>query len=165
MKLSAVSLAFASLCCICSADSFHDQLKSMNADVEKALLAKDINAFDKAMKPHVAANFKYIEDGRESNYQTMVAGMRAGVGAMSKVTVAAVKVLSVKVKGGTARVTGEHKLLGTMAGPDKKQHAMAYSGLSTEQYQLTSGKWLLVTMSMKTAKMTMDGKPMAAGAK
>ena len=164
MKLYALA-ALLGGSCIASADSLKDQLSSMNSAVEKALLAKDLVAFDKVMKPLVAPNFKYIEDGRTSDYATMVAGMKMGLARMTKVTVASAKVLSYKSKGDSARVTAEHKMLGMVPGADKKQHALAYTGLSTEIYQQKNGKWLMVSMSMKTGKMTMDGKPIPMNGK
>ena len=165
MKLSALAIAILGLCCIASADTLKDQLTAMNGAVEHALLAKDINAFDKVMKPIAAPNFKYIDEGKTSDYKTMLAGMKMGVGQMTKVTVASVKLLSYKTKGNTGRVTAEHKMLGTVVGADKKSHALAYTGLSTEEYELKNGKWLMVSMSMKTVKMTMDGRALPAAGK
>ena len=147
---------------IASADTLRDQLKQMDTKVSAALVKKDFVSFSAVLKPWVAPDFVYSEPGQKPmNFDKMVAGMKMGLGMMSKVTLAKATLSNLKETGTMATATSIHKMAGTIpGGKGGKMHTMAYTGVSTETYEKVNGKWLMKSMSMRTTEMSMDGKPM-----
>ena len=93
----------------------------------------------------------------------MVSGIRMGLSAYTKMTQVSMTVLSAKERGDKGSVVERQMMDGIVMGPDKKAHKMSYVGLSTETYRKVNGQWKMATMSVKTDKMTMDGKPVPMG--
>lgn len=144
--------------------SLKSQIEALNRPVCAALLKKDVATFEKLLAPTVAKDFKYQEPGgKPMGFKEMVAGMKMGMAAYTKVTKASVKVIAVKQSGNTATAIEQHTMEGLMSGPDKKSHKMVFVGTSNETYKKVGGKWLLTNMTMKADKMTRDGKPMSMG--
>lgn len=159
MKRTIVSLTLVSLVAMASAESLKDHVNRINAIVVKSMKAKDIAMFEKAMKPSVTPDFKYIENGQTMNYKTMVENMKMGYQMMDKVTKVDIKVNSIKEMGtkGTAVYTVD--MVSTMIGEDKKVHKMGFKGKATDVYVKSKGKWLCKSMTWSNVVMTMDGKP------
>lgn len=165
MKTGPCLLALAALVTIANADgSLRSQIESFDKPVADALKHKDIAAFAKLTKNAMTPDFKYSDDGsKPMDYKTMVAGMKQGLGMYSKITDSWAKVVSVKEHGSTATAVEKHYMAGLTTGRDKKPHKMAYEGTSIETFRKVHGVWKMSSMSMKTDKMTMDGKPVPMG--
>ena len=143
--------------------SLRAQIEAMNKVAAKSILHKDLNAFSKAIKPTVAPDFKYMENGTSQNFDQMVDHMKQGVGMMTKVTLAQAKILKLSQKGDAGRCSTVHIIEGTMVGPDKKSHKLHVEGTSSDVYAKVGSKWLLKTMTFQNGKALMDGKPFNPG--
>ncbi len=124
------------------------------------MMKKDIEGFKKIVKGGVTPDFKYSEGGPSMGFDEMVAGMKQGFAMYSKITKTTTKLVSVKEKGNDGTAVEKHTMVGMMMGPDKKSHKVVFAGTSDETYKKVGKKWLMASMTMKTDKMTMDGKPM-----
>ncbi len=144
--------------------SLRAQMEALNKPINSALMHRDMKAFEHAVKGCMTPDFKYIDDGsKPMSMSRMVAGMKMGLAGYQKITKVETKVISVKEMGDSGRAVELHTMAGLMAGPDKKPHKMVYVGTATETFRKVKGKWMMASMSMKTDKMTLDGKPMAMG--
>ena len=159
MKVIALPLALLGLLSVAPADALRDQINSTNAKVCKAMQNKDLDAFAKILKPITAPKFVYSETGQKPmNFDQMVAGMKMGLGQMSKITYVNSRILTIK-GGGTAKVASiVHEMAGTMPDPKKKTHTLSYKLISQDQYELKGGKWLWKSMTITSTEMKMDGK-------
>ncbi|MBS1705247.1 MAG: nuclear transport factor 2 family protein [Armatimonadetes bacterium] len=161
MKRLSLVLAVASLAVASQAAStLRQDIESMNKKIAKTFMAKDMAAFEKLVKPWVTSDFKYIEEGKTMNFKQMVDTMKQGYSMMGTITKVDTKILTLTEKGSTANEKSQHTMAWTSKGQDGKSHAFAFVGTSTNTYKKVNGKWLLAVMSMKTDKMTMDGKAM-----
>jgi len=146
--------------------SLKSQIAAMNKPVDAALKARDINAFTKAVTGGMTPDFKYIDDGtKPQSFEGMIAGMKQGLSVYKEITKVSTSVVSAKQKGNMGNAIERHVMEGVVFGPDKKPHKMVFLGTSTETFRKVKGKWMMASMSMKTDKMTMDGKPMSMGMK
>lgn len=163
MKASLVLLALAVIPATSLAgSSLKSQVEAMNKPIDAAFKKKDIAAFTRVVKGGMTPDFKYIDDGsKPMDYDHMVAGMKQAFAVYQKITKVETSVLSVKEKGNAGTAVERHTMEGLVAGPDKKPHKMVFVGTSTETFRKVHGMWLMASMSMKTDKMTMDGKPMS----
>ena len=106
-------------------------------------------------------DFQYIDDGtKPQSFDGMIAGMRQGLSVYQKITRVVTAFVSVKENGKAGSAVERHILEGFVFGPDKKSHKLMFIGTSIETFRKIKGKWMMASMSMKTDKMTMDGKPM-----
>ena len=144
---------------IASAESLKSTILRVDKAAEKAIAAKNIDAFVKAVKPNVTPDFVYEENGQKQTFDQMVAGMKMGFAAITKVTISKATVKSVSEKGNKGVSQSVHTMGGEMIGPDKKKHVMVYSGETEETHVKVNGKWLMSKMTWKKTTMTMDGKP------
>jgi hypothetical protein len=165
MRTGLCLVAFAGLCSLATADpSLRSQIEAMNKSIVATFKHRDASAFRKATKGGTTADFKYSDDGgKPMNFDKMVAGMQQAFAMYKQITTAKTTILSVKEHGNTATAVEKHTMGGIVAGGDKKTHKMVFEGTSTETYRKVKGQWLMSSMSMKTDKMTMDGKPMPMG--
>jgi Domain of unknown function (DUF4440) len=162
MKLPAFILIAVCGISFAQADSLKSTIESSNKLITEAMKSKDFAKLTKELKAVVTKDFAYSEDsqpGKPQTFDQMLANMKMGIGSMKKVTVASATVLTVKEKGNSASSTAKHTMAGIVPGPDKKDHVLSYTGISTDTYVKQGGKWLMKSMSFKTTSMTMDGKP------
>ena len=145
-----------------NAQSLKSQIRKVDGPICKAMMRKDIEGFKKIVKGATTPDFKYSEGGPAMGFDDMIQGMKQGFAMYSKITKAETKLVSVKEKGTEGSSVEKHTMVGMMMGPDKKSHKVAFMGTSNSTYKKVNGKWLMASMNMKTDKMTMDGKPMAA---
>jgi len=145
------------------AESLRETLASRDAALTKAMKAKDFAKIKKLIKSFVSSDFVYVEEGRKQTADQMLAGMKMGLGALKKVTVANAKILTLKETGNTAVATSIHSAGGLVAGRESKPHEMVYIGDVVETYKKIDGKWKLQSMRWNNTKMTMDGKPFNPG--
>ncbi len=159
MKRLLFSFSFVLLACAAVAGPLQKQFEAQMAKIDKCLLNKDIAGFEKLVKPMVTKDYKHIEMGRTLTYDQMVAEMKQGVGMMNKVTVAKSRFLTFKQTGNTVVAKQSHRMEGTMTGPDKKSHIMAFVGVSVNTYRKEGGVWKMAIMNWTKQDMLMDGKP------
>ena len=159
MKWIALPLTFLGLLSVASADALRDQINSTNAGVCKAMQNKDLNAFAKILKPITAPDFIYSEPGQKPmNFDQMVAGMKMGLGQLTKITYVNSHILSIK-GGGTSKMASiVHEMAGVMPDAKKKPHTLSYKLISQDKYELKGGKWIWKSMTITTTEMKMDGK-------
>lgn len=159
MKALLVTVSALAICSLASAESLKTTVEKAYKLSNAALVKKDINAFVKAMKPTVTSDFKYVERGQAMDFDKMVAGMKMGLGSMSKVTASVSKLKSVKETGDTGVIKGFHSMSGMVLGPDKKSHLMEYGGNTTELFKKVGGVWKMTKMVWEDSIVKMDGKP------
>jgi hypothetical protein len=159
MKAVALTLGFVALVSYAQADSLKSQVAASNAKITNAMKKKDFATLSKVMKAAVTKDFVYVEDGRSQNFDQMFANMKMGLGSLKKITVCEAKSLSLKQMGNRASGSTRHRLGGSNMGPDKKEHTLVFSGVSTDSYVKQGSMWKLSKMVWKTQSMTMDGKP------
>jgi len=162
MKVSALLIVVACGISVAQAESLKATIETSNKLITDAMKSKDFAKLTKELKAVVTKDFAYSEDaqpGKPQTFDQMLANMKMGLGSMKKVTVASATLLTVKEKGSTATSTAKHTMGGLVGGPDKKDHLMVYSGISTDVYVKQGGKWKMKSMAWKTTSMTMDGKP------
>lgn len=159
--MKATALTFALLCAFgfAHADDLRSQLDASNKAITSAMKKKDAAALTKAMKDGVTADFKYTEAGKSQTFAQMLENMKMGLAMIDKITVCEAKILTLKQKGNTATGTVEHKMVGTVKGPDKKVHSMSFTGVSANTFVKQGNKWKMASMTWKSQKQTMDGKP------
>jgi hypothetical protein len=145
--------------------SLKSEVEALNKPIEAAFMKRDADGFKKVVQNHMTSDFKYTEGDQIMNFDQMVGGIRQGFSKYSKITSVSMRVLSVKEHGATGTVVESQTMDGIVKGPDKKTHKAAYAGVSTETYRKVNGLWKMATMSIKTEKMTFDGKPMPMGGK
>ncbi len=142
------------------AESLKEMILKNDGVSRKALMAKDMVAFKKAMQPTITADFKYIEAGKTMTFDQMLAGMKQGTGSLQKITDVTSKLLKLTEKGNKATAEMTRSMTGTVPGPDKKMHKLTMSGKTVETYVKQGGKWKLAIMDWKSSEMIMDGKKM-----
>jgi hypothetical protein len=160
MKILCTSAVLFSLVVSASAMSLRDHATAMDAALTKVMLKKDMDGFEKYLKPRVTSDFKYTELGKVYTFKAMVDEMRSGMKMMGKVTKVSTKPTSIKEAGDTGTVVANHMMEWTSVGADKKTHKFGFTGSAISNYRKVKGKWLLASMDMTTNSMTMDGKPM-----
>jgi len=165
MKALALTLLFS--CCIVAAnaaDTLKAQIEASNKPIHQAMLKKDFPTLEKLFKATCTPDFKYVENAKTppQNLAQMMQNMKMGITSMKKMTKVDSKVLSCTEKGSTGMSKSMHVMEGMVAGPDKKDHKMSFSGVASETYVKVKGKWMMSKMSWDSQKMTMDGKPMGA---
>jgi hypothetical protein len=144
--------------------SLKSDIDALNKPIEAALMKRDVAAFSKVVKGYVTSDFKYSDfGGKPMDFDKMVAEMRQGLSAYSKITKSTSVVVSAKEHGSAGSAVEKQTMEGLTMGPDKKTHKMVYEGTSTETFRKVQGKWKMATMVVKTDKMTLDGKPISMG--
>jgi len=165
MKRFPLLLPLLALAAFSSADSLRSQIEAVNKMMGEVIKKRDINLFLKTVKGGVSKDFKYIEAGKVSNFDTMVAGMKGGFAMLSKVDTATAKIATLVEKGNTATCTTEHYISAQTMDEHKKPHKFEVIGLSVETYRNEKGKWLMTSMNWKKQTIKMDGKAMPAPGK
>lgn len=161
MKAKFLLLTLVGLTGIASASSnLRAELTAMNKKVTAAMMKRDVAGFTKIVKGGITPDFKYMEDGKEMSFDTMVDMMKQGMKLFTKMISAKAEIVSLSEKGNDATAITRHSTVSLMTGQDKKPHKMEFVGTSTDTYKMVKGKWLMSSMSMKTDKMLLDGKPM-----
>jgi hypothetical protein len=165
MKALALTLLFS--CCIVAAnaaDTLKARIETSNKPIHQAMLKKDFPTLEKLFKATCTADFKYVDNAKSppQNLTQMIQNMKMGISSMKKMTKVDSKVISCTEKGSTGMSKSMHLMEGTVAGPDKKDHKMTFSGIASESYVKVKGKWMMSRMSWDSQKMSMDGKPMGA---
>lgn len=159
MKLKITGFALVALFATAYAGSLKSEVEASSVKVTAAIKAKDFAKFEKLTRPYVTKDFVHVENGRSMTYDQMLEEMKMGIGMMGKITVCTTKVLGVKESGNEGIAKVKHVMVGTMTGPDKKTHKMAFEGMSADRYRKVNGKWKMYKMEWSEQKMTMDGKP------
>lgn len=159
MKALTLAIALIAALTVAHAEGLRAQVEASTKAITAAMKKKDFAALTKQLKAGTTADFKYMEGGQTQTLDEMIQNMKAGLGSLDKITVCATKVITVKQKGKTAVGTIEHRMAGTMKGQDKKTHRMTFSGVAEDTYVMEGGKWKMSSMSWKSQKQTMDGKP------
>lgn len=142
-------------------DEFRNQMNALSKKYEKAMLKKDVKAFEKLFLANSTKDFKHIENGKSMDRAAMIKTMKGSIAQFQKVTKFKSKFMSVQLIGDKANCTVSNIMEGTMTGPDKKKHTMSFSGNTEEKFEKVGGKWLLKSMEWKTMESRMDGKPVA----
>lgn len=150
-------LAFAALAAPQSALQKH--LEGQAKKIDACLLKMDMAGFEKLVRPNATKDFKHVENGRSLNLDQTIAQMKSGLVGLKKLTKVESKFLSFKQTGNTAVAKQSHLMAGILVGPDKKEHMMAYSGVSMNTYRKEGGVWKMAIMDWKATSMTLDGKP------
>lgn len=159
MKALALLTLTLSLTAASHADSLRTQVEASNKAIHKAMMKKDFTELAKVMRAAVTSDFKYVEAGNTMNFDQMMSNMKAGLGSLKTVTTARSVILNLKSTGTKATGTTTHTMGGTMVGPDKKSHVMAFMGTSNDSYVKRGSSWKLSKMVWTANTMTMDGKP------
>ncbi len=160
MKALHIGIALLGLTALTQAKDLRSDINKMSNTITHAMEKKDMKTLEKTMKAGLTPDFAYVEAGQKQSFSEMFENMKAGIGQMKKLK-AATKITSLKQTGNTATCLMSHSMTGFTSGPDKKDHTMAFSGISEDKYVKVGGKWLMSQMSWKSQKGTMDGKPMA----
>jgi hypothetical protein len=159
MKAFTIAIALLASYAVALADGLRTQVNASMKTITAAMKKKDFATLSKQMKAGSTADFKYVEDGRTQTLDEMLEGMKMGLGMMQKLTACNVKLLKLQEHGKTAVGSMEHNMVGTMMGQDKKTHTMSFTGVSEHTYVNVGGKWKMSSMTWKSQKQTMDGKP------
>lgn len=138
-------------------------IDNSNKAVEKAMVAKDAKALDKAIRASVTSDFKYTESGRSMGADEMLKGMTQGITALGKIVKAPTTTKSISQNGNSATVKQLHSIVAETTDANKKTHVMDVSVESTETWKLVNGKWLMSLMSVTKTNMKVDGKAINAG--
>ncbi len=138
--------------------SLRSKVISINNQVAKAFMKKDMKMFVKAVKPNVTSDFKHIESGRSMGFDQMVEMMSQSFATVDKMTKVSSKILSLKTKGASGEGQTSHIMMWTMKGEDGKSHKMSYSGVTKDTYVKKNKIWYLSCMEWTKTKTTMDGK-------
>lgn len=163
MKIATLTFLLACSITVASAGSLRSDIEALDKTVHETMMRKDAVGFTKAMRAATTKDFKYVENGKTMSFDKMVEGIKSGFALMKKMLAADPKILTVKEKGNTGVATIQHNLSGIMVGPDKKNHTMTFTGVSTDIYRKEGGKWKMTSMTWTSQKMFMDGKPLAPG--
>ncbi len=158
MKAIAVAVVVVSLASVASAESLRSQITAADKSYERIMMKKDMDAFDKLMRPSITSDFIYQEMGQTMTYDKMFAQMKMGMGAMTKMKSVVSKLLTLKESGDKATATTLRSMSGFTAGPDKKDHLLSFSGTTTDTYVKQAGKWKFAKMVWGKETMSMDGK-------
>lgn len=134
----------------------------MEGLIQKTMMNRDAAGFAAIVKGQVTSDFKYTDTpgGKPMGFDQMVAGMRAGFAAMTKVTVAEAKILNVTPKNPTttATVMMIHTMNYISTDPTtKKNHTHTFRGVSIDTYKNLNGVWKMSSMAWKSTEMTKDG--------
>jgi len=161
MKALTIAVALIGALAVAHADDLRSQIVASSNKITAAMKKKDFAALSKEMKDGTTSDFKYVEaaSGPPQTRDQMIQNMKMGLGMMDKLTVCTTKLLTLKQKGNTAVGTMEHTMVGTMKGQDKKSHTMSFTGVAENTYVKQGGKWKMASMTWKSQKQTMDGKP------
>ncbi len=159
MHKFALLIALTSTVCLASADTLKASVTDMNKKVNAALKQKDMKAFVAATKGSTTKDFKYIENGKTMNFDTMVATMKTSFASLKAVSSVTSTIKKIEEKGSKGTVWTEHMTIATMVGPDKKTHKMTMAGSSTSECVKEGKSWKVATMTWTNTAMTMDGKP------
>jgi hypothetical protein len=142
-----------------NADSLRHMINMMNKKVSQTFRNRDMAGFEKITRNGVTSEFKYVENGKTTDYDGMLNMMKQSFGMLKSIDVARATTSNVVQHNGTATAKSRHHLVGTMMGPDSKVHKMIMDGTSNDTFRKEDGKWKLASMSWGKAKMMMDGKP------
>jgi hypothetical protein len=169
MKAIILPVCVLGLLTVAVADDLRTQLGSMGDAVQKAMMNRDIAAFNMALKGRVTPDFKYYEtaSAKPMTYDQMIAGMKMGFASMSSVKMAEMKVLSVKPDkvdmADSATVVTSHHMSAITTDAKKKSHVMTFSGTSIDTYKKVGGNWLMSSMTWKLQETKLDGHRMKPG--
>jgi hypothetical protein len=159
VKRLTLVLALLAVLTAAHADGLRAQIEASNKIITTAMKKKDFATLAKEMKAGSTADFKYTENGQTQNLDQMLQGMKGGLSMMNKLTVCTSKLITLKQKGNTATGTSQHTMVGTVKGNDKKTHTMSFTGIAEDTYVKEGGKWKMASMTWKSQKQTLDGKP------
>ena len=126
---------------------------------EKAALNKDFKAAEAAMKESITSDFKYIQAGKAQDAKTYMGEFMETLKMMEHIDQSGTRVISLKETGSKGAGEIELSMKGTMTGPDKKPHAIDWTGRFKEEFRKVGGKWKLAVMTQGKQKFLMDGKP------
>lgn len=164
MKAVAVLVAGLALASVGVGQSLQQQIAKYNAATSKALKERDIKAFEKAMKPFVSPDFRYIEGGRTMTFDQMVEQMKAGLEELKTVTAARIRTTNLRIRGDQATATSTLMMAGTMPGPNGRTVTMEGGGRSLDTFRRINGRWFLTKMDVRDPVMKIDGKPIQMAA-
>ena len=134
-------------------------LETARRKQEKATMAKDMKGAEAVMKENLTPDFKYVQGTKTQDAKTYIMNFTATLAMMEKITSSSQRILSLKESGSKGSGMIELKMVGTMKGPDKKPHAIDWTGNFAEEYRKVGGKWKTSKMVQGKQKFLMDGKP------
>jgi hypothetical protein len=155
--LSSLVSLFALAAASSSNADFKKWLTGFSKQVSAAFAKKDAAFFERISTP----DFSYTDSaGRKEDKKTSMANMRQ-MFAMSDSVQAEFKVLSVSVKGNTARANVDGHFVTVMKpGEDGKKHTMDMTTHTMETYKKSGKTWLIQKIvETRPGKALMDGKP------
>ncbi|MFI5385668.1 MAG: nuclear transport factor 2 family protein [Fimbriimonadales bacterium] len=159
MKALTIAIVLIGALTVAHAANLRAEIEASGKKIAAAMKKRDFATLSKEMKAGTTADFKYVEGGQSETLDQMLEHMKDGLGMMTKITTCSVKLLTLKEKGNTAVGTMRHTMAGTMKGDGKKTHSMTYTGVSEDTYVKQDGKWKMSSMTWKSQKQTIDGKP------
>jgi len=139
-------------------DSLLKFIKTMDAKTTPLMMKKDLKGWKKVIAPMVTKDFKYTEEGRTYNLDSMVKSMEQGFAGMQKINKVESKVLKHKVKGAVATVESSHTIVAAVAGEKGKPAELKMIGLSIDTYVKDKKGWMLKAMDWKSTQYFMNGK-------
>lgn len=143
--------------------SLKSEIEALNKPIEAALMRRDVDGYRKIAKQHVTPDFIYTEGDTTMNFDQMIGRLRQSYSAYAKMTRVSIRVLSVQEHGATGTAVERQTTNGIVKTPGKKSHTDANVVVGTVTYRRVDGRWKMAAMSVKTEKVTVDGKPMPAG--
>ena len=161
MKAVALTLLLLGAIGIAQADGLRAAVEASNKKISAAMMKKDFAGLDKIFKAGMTKDFTYTEAGKTQSYDTMMSGLKMGLGQYSKITKVSTTIKSISEKGNAGTCTAEHVMAGTVVGADKKTHTSSFTGIAVETYVKVGKEWKMSKMEWKSSKMMLDGKPMA----
>jgi hypothetical protein len=127
--------------------------------VEYAFLKMDMAALEKAFRPIVTADFKYVQDGKPMGYDKMVSTVTKEFVSFAKMKSSSSKTVKLTRHGDIGEAVIERKQVGILKGAEKSPHVMTFHGFTNDSFRKVDGKWKLASMTWTKSDLTLDGKP------
>ena len=164
MKRYALAAFLLVISAAATAETLKETATKMNVAASRAVMRRDMKAFDAAFHPHVTADFKSIDHGKASTYAEWLAQLTQSLSSLQHISSANAKLLSCKENGLNGVTSTSFSFTATVAGGDKKIHKLSGVSTGTDSWVKVGGKWKMKKSTAGTQKMTLDGKPFGTGA-
>ena len=158
MRLPLVAAFLLAVAVAAPGQSLGAQIETANRTNRRLMMAKDVAGLTKAMRKNVTTDFKYVEEGRTTDFAAMCAGMAMGLGRMDRMIEAGAKTLTLRERGVMATATTWHTMEGTTKGAGKESHTISFKGTSEDTYVKRGGRWKMAKMAWIEQTMSIDGK-------
>ena len=158
MKRFTLVFAVLALFAISGADELRSQIDDLSKSIHAAIMAKDIDAYSKALKAIAKDDFTCTLRGKQLNFDQMIGEVKTVLDKIPRVTAEDTIRLSLTWTNDTATATTEHKIKGVTMDDADEAHRYAFYGTSVDTYKKVDGKWVLAAMKWRSWQYLVDNK-------